>query len=148
MQQFPLPNESRSRRRLIEVVCCCFTLLRLNPLHLQADDAAESSGLLEADAKNWHLLQPLWASPIVYRECVLFIQDGTAAPDARLALNPRHIVQLARADGSQVFTADDYTVDAATGRLTLTPKSRIPNLKAKELYPPKGSPRSIHSKAG
>jgi acyl-CoA thioesterase-1 len=148
MQQFPLPNKSSSRRRLIAVVCFCFTLLPLVPLHLQAADVAESSGLPESDAKNWHLLQPIWASPIVYRESVLFIQDGTAAPNARLALNPRHIVQIARADGSQVFTADDYTVDAAAGRLTLTPKSRIPNLNADETFPRKGSPRSIQSKAG
>jgi hypothetical protein len=134
MQPFPSQNKSRLRCRLVEVVCFSFTLLPLVPAHLQAADAAESAGLLETDAKNWHLLQPLWASPIFYRESVLFIQDGTAAPDARLALNPRHIVQIARADGSQVFKADDYTVDAATGRLTLTPKSRIPNLKADETF--------------
>jgi lysophospholipase L1-like esterase len=148
MLRFPLQNESNFRRRLIEVVCFSFTLLPLAAPHLQAADAAESSGLPEADAKNWHLLQPLWASPIVYRESVLFIQDGTGAPDARLALNPKHIVQIASADGSQVFTEDDYTVDAATGRLTLTPKSRISNLKADETFPRKGSPRSIHRKAG
>jgi lysophospholipase L1-like esterase len=110
--------------------------------------AAEASRVPEAEAKDWHLLQPIWASPVVYRESLLFIQDGTAAADARLALAPKRILQIARPDGSQAFTFDDYTVDADTHRLTLTPTSRIPHLKAAELFPPKGSPRSIRSKAG
>jgi acyl-CoA thioesterase I len=148
MQTFLSQNESKSKRRHIAVVCCCFTLLPLVRPNVHAAEVAEPVALPDAEAKDWHLLQPPWASPVVYRESVLFVQDGTAPPDARLVLAPKRIMRIASADGSQVFTPDDYTVDAATGRLMLTPHSRIPHLKAEELFPPKGSPRSIRSKLG
>ena len=138
---------SSPSRSLVAAICVYCTLLAIALPNVRAADVASGSHLPEAEAKNWHLLQPIWASPVVYRESVLFVQDGEKAADARLVLDPKRILRIASADGSQVFTTDDYTIDPATHRLVLTPQSRIPHLKAAELFPPKGSPRSIKSKA-
>jgi lysophospholipase L1-like esterase len=101
-----------------------------------------------ADTKNWHLLEPVWSSPIVHGESVLFIKDGDDAPKARLALKPKKINKIVMANRSQEFSEDDYTVDPTTRTLTLTEKTRIPVLKAEDMYPPKGSPNSYREKAG
>jgi lysophospholipase L1-like esterase len=102
---------------------------------------------VSADVKDWHLLEPIWISPVVYGESVLFIKEGDAAPNARLALRHKRIKQIALANRSQVFTEEDYTVDPATRTLALTGKSKIPFLKSDELYPPKNSPHSYRAKA-
>lgn len=104
--------------------------------------------LAAEEEKNWHLLEPIWSSPVVYGESVLFIKEGDAAPTARLALRPKKIQQVRMANRSQVFSDDDYTIDPATRTLTLTPKSKIPFLKSEALYPPKNSPNSYRAKAG
>src|SRR5262245_23738824 len=76
-----------------------------------------------AEVNDWHLLEPIWASPVVYGESVLFIKDGDAAPTARLALRPKKIRQVTMANRSQVFNDGDYTIDTVTRTLTLTSKS-------------------------
>jgi lysophospholipase L1-like esterase len=105
------------------------------------------TSVASSDVKEWHLLEPIWASPVVYGESVLFIKEGDAAPAARLALRPKKIKQIAMANRSRVFDEGDYTVDPVTRTLTLTPNSKIPLLKTDELYPPKGSPHSYRAKA-
>jgi acyl-CoA thioesterase I len=117
-------------------------------LSLAVSSSAADADVSKGEAKNWHLLEPMWASPVVYLESMLFVKEGNAAPKARLALTPKHIKRVALANGSQVFTPDDYTVDATTQTIKLTATSRIPHLNAVEMFPAKGSPRSIRGKAG
>lgn len=108
---------------------------------------AEAAPMTE-QTKNWHLLEPIWSSPIVHGESVLYIKEGDEAPKARLVLKPKKITKIVMANRSQEFSTDDYTVDPATRTLTLTEKSRIPFLKAEDMYPPKNSPNSYREKAG
>lgn len=115
--------------------CCCLVLLWA--AGVRADDP-------------WRLDGPIWSSQNVRGESVLFVQDDDASPaNARLLLPAAKVLKVARADGTQTFVAgQDYTVDAATGTIALPATSRISFLKADELFPPAGSPRSIQHKAG
>jgi lysophospholipase L1-like esterase len=98
-----------------------------------------------------HLLEPIWQSPIVYRESTLFVQDAADQPaTAKLLFTPDEILEVRLANGSQTLEPNrDFKVDGENRRLIATAETRAPWLKAAELFPAKGaSPLSIAHKTG
>ncbi|MGL5098357.1 MAG: GDSL-type esterase/lipase family protein [Planctomycetia bacterium] len=98
----------------------------------------------------WRLSAPPWSSKTVDGESVLFVRETEGAPaTARLLRTPTKIVNVRRADRAMEFVeGKDYSVDAATGVLSVVDGSRLPSLTAADLFPPAGSPRGIASKTG
>ena len=98
----------------------------------------------------WHLLDPIWSSKTVHGESVLFVQDTPEKrPNARLLLPVKRMIEVIRADRSQAFEEGrDYAIDRTAGTLELPEGSRIPFITGAELFPPKGSERSIPHKSG
>jgi lysophospholipase L1-like esterase len=97
-----------------------------------------------------HLLEPFWNSDVDHGESVLFVQDAAGGPaTGKLLFAPGRVLTVRSADGRQVYEAGkDYDL-AADGRgLVRTAGSRILFVKSDDLFPPKGSPRSIAAKAG
>ncbi len=83
-------------------------------------------------------LMPFWTSRVMRKESLLFIAESEQEPAAAtLVFPPDDGVALGGADGVAVYRhGDDYTCHSATGRLLLTPHSRIPFVTRAALYPP------------
>jgi putative membrane-bound dehydrogenase-like protein len=97
-----------------------------------------------------HLLEPFWKADTVYRESVLCVRAAKEkAATCRLLFAPERVVAVHSADGRQHYQPDkDFKITADGQGLELPAGSRVPFLKAADLYPPKGSPRSIAHKTG
>jgi hypothetical protein len=128
------------------VMGCAAVALAVTCQVVAGDDAVEQPS---SPVARWHLLEPLWGSPVVQGESVLFVRETPeSAPNARLLLPVAAMVRVARADGAMVFEeGKDYSVDAS-GVLTLPAGSRIPFLQAAELFPASGSPKSLPHRVG
>ncbi len=97
-----------------------------------------------------HLSPPIWAASTIYGEAINFIkEEGASAADGRLLFVPLEIVSVHSTDGKTEYQqGQDYTVDASTHRLTLTPTSRIPFLERAALYKKKGEKQALSHKVG
>jgi putative membrane-bound dehydrogenase-like protein len=97
-----------------------------------------------------HLLEPFWKSNTVYRESLLFVRDKDTSPaSARLLFAPDRLLAVHSADGRHHYElGKDFKISPDGQGLVLTTHSPIPFLKAAELFPAKGSPRSIGHKTG
>jgi lysophospholipase L1-like esterase len=95
-------------------------------------------------------LEPFWTTDTVYRESVLFVRKNDKTPaTAPLLFAPDRLLAVHSADGRHHYElGKDFKVRPDGQGLVLTAGSRVPSLKAAELYPPKGSPRSIAHKTG
>lgn len=115
-----------------------------------AEPAASDQTPVEARLAELHLLEPVWSSPTIHRESVLFVQDAPTGPaNARLLFSAVRILSVRAADGGVTFDAErDYRVSADGNQLELVAGSRIPRLAAADLFPAKGAERSIPSKSG
>lgn len=86
-----------------------------------------------------HLLDPFWRSATVYRESVLFVQDGERqAATGKLLFPSAKILEVRSADGLRKFQeGTDYVSDGR--QLKRADSSSIPFLKSSDLFMPKGS---------
>lgn len=143
------------RRRTGTAPICCgilfFAAIWAASLPLLADEPDTGNRApLDAMLPKLHLLQPIWNSPTIYRESVLFVQDAPSGPaNARLLFPATKILSVQAADGRATYDADrDYRVSADGGQLDLVAGSRIAHLAAADLFPAKGAEHSIPSKSG
>lgn len=97
-----------------------------------------------------HLLEPIWRSKTVRRESVLFVSEEADHPATGKLLFPvTTILAIHSADGRTQFELGKDVELAPDGRtLILLKDSRIPRLKASELFLPAGAPHSIPHKTG
>lgn len=118
-----------------------------------ANSAAEEPAVVKPVQEmltELHLLEPFWRSETVYRESVVFLQDGEGKPAVgKLLFHPKKVIAVHRANGTKAFEeGKDYAVDVAGGALIRQEGSAIPQLTAEGLFPPKDAPMSIRHKAG
>lgn len=87
-----------------------------------------------------HLLEPFWRSATVHRESVLCIKETSdATPNGKLLFPAEQIIAAHSASGRMRYQPGvDFNVNADGTRLELPAMSRIPSLKAAELFPAKG----------
>lgn len=141
----PMPD------RLLWPRLTCLTSSLFFCLGMIALTSADESPRAQPDAllDPWHLEQPFWEGSTVFGESVLFVQASTdELPTASLLLTPASILRVERADRTLTYEAGrDFLLDPQTGILSLPTGSRIPYLSATDLFPERGSPRSINHKA-
>jgi lysophospholipase L1-like esterase len=95
-------------------------------------------------------LDPIWRAGVIHRESLVCVRDDEGQPAVGKLLFPAEkILAVHSADGRQTFEAGrDFELSPGGRQLSLLPKSRIPQLGAADLFPPKGAPRSIPHKTG
>lgn len=122
---------------------------QFSPL-LATEPGQPAAASLKAMLPNLHLLEPVWKSPTIHRESLLFIQGDPSEPaNARLLFPAVKIESVQAANGSATYEHDrDYRLAADGRQLELVQGSRIPKLLAANLFPPKGADRSIPAKTG
>ena len=135
-------------RSLLVLLVLLFVLTTLSPRATPGDEP--DAAALQKMLPDLHLLEPFWRSAAVYRESLLFVQDDEKQPaSGTLLFSPGKILAVHSAAGQRQYAADkDFAISGDGRRLVLTTGSPIPFLKTADLFPPKGSPRSIQHKAG
>ena len=95
------------------------------------------------------LLEPAWASPVVYRESsVLMLTKPDSPPTTRLAFPAAEVLEVATADGRHRFDIGDVTLSKDGLLLTVAKPSPVEPIKAADLFPPKDSPNSYRHRTG
>lgn len=94
--------------------------------------------------------QPIWSSPTVHRESVLFVKEAEGrAANARLLFPAEKILAVEAANRQASFELGrDLRLAEDERTLELPEDSRIGRLTAEQLFPPIGAERSIAAKAG
>jgi len=108
-----------------------------------------SSRKLEETLSELHLLEPAWASPIVYRESSVLLQlkaDGQIT--ARLAFPVAGILEITTADRRHRFDPSDVSLSKDGLTLTFPKADPIEPILASAMFVPKGSPQSYASRVG
>src|SRR5262249_43101661 len=84
----------------------------------------------------------------VYRESLLFVRENDKTPaTAPLLFAPDRVLAVHSADGRHHYElGKDFRLRPDGQGVVLTAGSRIPSLKAADLFPPKGSSHSIGHK--
>jgi acyl-CoA thioesterase-1 len=97
-----------------------------------------------------HLLEPIWSSPIVYRESVQLLQaNDTAAPTARLAFPATEILAVHSATGERKYElGSEVTLDDDRQTLSIALAAKPALIKHSELFPPAGAPNSYRHRVG
>jgi lysophospholipase L1-like esterase len=136
-----------SRKIYGAVVLAAIWAGHVNPVWA-ADPGQSDAASVEAMLPGLHLLEPVWKSPTIYRESVLFLQDAPSeAANARLLFPALKIESVQAANGSATYELGrDYRLGADGRQLELVKGSRIPQLFAADLFPPQGAERSIPAK--
>ena len=136
--------------RTLAFSICLINLAGLSPRLAWAQDHTTDTDSQHVPHDRWHLKTPFWRSSVVHGESVLFVQEADGErPAAKLLLTPARITKVRMANHSQTFEeGQDFEVNLALGRLELPKGSRIPFLKAGELFPPANSPRGINHNLG
>ena len=109
----------------------------------------KSQRKLEETLPDLHLLSPAWASPIVYRESSILLQEKPdGAIVARLGFPAAEILEIATASRRFHFERSDAIL--AKDGLTLTFRVHDPvgPIQGRELFVPKGSPQSYSARVG
>jgi arylsulfatase A-like enzyme/lysophospholipase L1-like esterase len=88
-----------------------------------------------------HLLDPFWRSTTVYRESVLFVQEGTdPLAKGKLLFPAQRILAVHSANGKESFTENvDFHLSPDRRQLIRVAKSAIPFLQGSDLFMPKGT---------
>ncbi|HET6424401.1 MAG TPA: SGNH/GDSL hydrolase family protein [Planctomycetaceae bacterium] len=97
-----------------------------------------------------HLRQPPWASPTVYRESTVLLQEKDGAPlVGRLAFPTEEILAVKSADGTQTFTVGkDCELGLEKRTLIFPATAPVKFIKQSELFVPTGSPDSYKHRVG
>jgi len=97
-----------------------------------------------------HLLEPVWASPISWRESTVLLQQDEGGPlVGRLAFEAAEIISVTSADGLRTFAAGkDFGLGEDRRTLVFANDSAVPFIKQRDLFPPTGAPDSYQHRAG
>lgn len=97
-----------------------------------------------------HLLEPMWSSPLVYRESSTLLQlkpDGCVT--ARLAFPAREIIEIATASRQHRYTlGKDVKLDGDGQTLIFMNPKPITPIHASEFFPKTGAPNSYRHRVG
>lgn len=111
----------------------------------------EATRLMVGDQtlQSLHLLEPLWESPIVYRESSVLLRSDTQTPVARLAFPAKQILEIRSADGTVIWNIGEG-VELLEDGLTLefTTHAPIEVIENEQLYPPRDAPQSYRHRVG
>lgn len=99
---------------------------------------------------DWKLLDPAWASPVVWRESSIRMKVGDRLPTARLAFSAAEVLEVSSADRHYAFDVNhDVTLSADGLTLTFVKQGApVPVISDADLFVPKGSPKSYAHRAG
>ncbi len=91
-----------------------------------------------------HLLEPVWASPISWRESTILLQTEAGGPlTGRLAFEATEVISVTLADCTRTFTPGrDFRLGDDRRTLQFPADATVPFLKQTDLFPPAGAPDS------
>ena len=97
-----------------------------------------------------HLLEPVWASPVVHRESSVLLQADEKAPIiARLGFPATEILSVKSATGEKTYElGKDFKLGEGGKTLVFSAEAKAPALLEKDLYPPEGAPMSYRHRVG
>ncbi len=103
-----------------------------------------------ANVADWHLLEPVWSSPVIHGESTVLFRETEDGPlVGRLAFPVDEILLVQNSNREKTYTeASGLRVDKATGRIELPASSGAPFIKTADLFPPTGSPASYKHRVG
>jgi lysophospholipase L1-like esterase len=109
-----------------------------------------SAGPVREPVSRLRLLDPAWASPVVYRESSILLRaEKDGPPTARLAFPAAEVLEVATADRRHTFDpARDLKLSADGLALTFTDPGPVEPIRAADLFPPKDSPNSYRHRVG
>ncbi len=134
-----------------------FTLFGIAAIAWGPGLRSEAPATLTRDRENvtrmlpdLHLLEPLWSSPIVYRESLLPIQANDAGPAVgRLAFRVAELQSVKTANGERTFEVGrDFQIGEDERTLLFFPEAKITFVKESELYPAAGAANSYKHRVG
>jgi len=97
-----------------------------------------------------HLLEPAWASPVVYRESSVLLQADDKAPIiARLAFPATEVLSVRSATGEKTYEiGKDCKLGDGGKTLVFAADAKVPAILEKDLFPPEGAPMSYRHRVG
>ncbi|MBL8850598.1 MAG: SGNH/GDSL hydrolase family protein [Planctomycetaceae bacterium] len=126
-------------------------ILSLPGALVHCDETASTDGALTRSLlPELHLLEPVWASPVSWRESTVLLQQGEGAPlVGRLAFEAAEIIAVTSADGARTFVAgQDFQLGEDRRTLLFASDAPVPFIKQSDLFPSTGAPDSYQHRAG
>jgi acyl-CoA thioesterase-1 len=106
-----------------------------------------TAGPVHEPVSRLHLLDPAWASPVVYRESSVLLRDTKdGPPTARLAFPAAEVLEVATAD--RRFDPHDFSLSADGLTITFTDPGLVEPVRTADLFPPKDAPNSYRHRVG
>lgn len=134
---------------------CIVTACLLAPVLTAAQAPAEETtagdrAVTRAMLPDLHLLEPVWKSPVCWRESTVLLQQEDGAPlIGRLAFEAAEIISVNSADGSRTFVAgQDFQLGEDRRTLVFASDAPVPFIRQSDQFPPTGSPDSYQHRAG